>query len=138
MGSIFGLAALSRNPGANAHTTARCANSELPDGGAFDQFPRRIQLAIFGLPYVEWNPKEDAVGIPSGGLTAADVRKGLGSTAFTLAAKRMKDAWCQLLTEAFTPTTINTQGRPEHRWTIHPAVDGCSTDGSPLPPPPPH
>jgi hypothetical protein len=94
------------------------------------------KLAIFGLPYIEWNPNDDAVGIPSAGLTAADVKQGLASLAFTLAAKNLKDTWCKLVTEAFTPGTINTQDQPEHRWTIHPAVDGCSPNGAPLPPPP--
>jgi hypothetical protein len=88
------------------------------------------------LPYVEWDPNFPISDTGPGGLSAGDMRKGLASPTFTAAAKNTKNDWCQLLREAFTPATIHTQGQPENRWTIHPAVDGCSTDGSPLPPPP--
>ena len=71
------------------------------------------KLAIFGLPYVEWDPSSSS-GIGSAGLTADDVHKGLASPAFVTAATNMKNAWCQLLTEAFTPATIHTQGQPEN------------------------
>jgi hypothetical protein len=93
----------------------------------------KLKLA---LPYVEWDPKFPLSATGPGGLSAADMRKGLASPAFTSAAKNMKTNWCELLREAFSPPTIHTQGQPENRWTIHPAVDGCSPDGSPLPPPP--
>jgi hypothetical protein len=87
------------------------------------------------LPYVEWDPNFLLANGP-GVLTKADMIAGLASPAFAIAAKNMTDAWCELLREAFTPATVNTQSQPENRWTIHPAVDGCSPDGSPLPPPP--
>jgi hypothetical protein len=93
------------------------------------------KLDIFGLPYVEWDPNASS-GIGSAGLTVDDVKKGLASPAFVAAAKNLRDTWCKLLTEAFAPPTVSAQGLPDNRWTIHPAVDGCSHDGAPLPPPP--
>jgi hypothetical protein len=98
--------------------------------------PKLDPKLTMSLPYVEWNPGPGAVEIKSAGLTVDDVQKGLASADFTKAAKKMKDSWCSLLTAAFSPVTTNTQGQSEHRWTIHPAVDGCSPNGAPLPPPP--
>jgi len=66
-------------------------------------------------------------------MPAADMRLGLASPAFTKAATDMKTSWCELLTEAFDPATVNTQNQPEHRWTAHPIVDGCTPN---VPPPP--
>ncbi|HKV91641.1 MAG TPA: hypothetical protein VJW20_03725 [Candidatus Angelobacter sp.] len=80
--------------------------------------------------YLEWNP-DATEGI--GALSTLDVQMGLASIPFRNAAIKVKDVWCRLLTDRFTPATIANQGRPENRWTIHPAVDGCQPDGPPPP-----
>jgi hypothetical protein len=84
------------------------------------------------LPYLEWDPNFPLTSTGPGGMPAADMRKGLASPTFTKAAMDMKTSWCELLREAFDPTTIRNQHEPQNRWTVHPAVDGCTP---PAPPP---
>jgi hypothetical protein len=79
--------------------------------------------------YLEWSP-EATDGI--GALSVTDMTLGLASAAFAAAARKVKDLWCQLLTDRFTPATIANQGRPENRWTAHPTVDGCQPDSPPI------
>jgi len=34
-------------------------------------------------------------------------------------------SWCDLVATTSTPLTVSNQGRPEHQWQVHPAIDGC-------------
>jgi hypothetical protein len=68
-------------------------------------------------------------------LTTDDIKQGLNSDVFRKRAVWFRDRWCGLLSEAFTPTVRTTQGLREHRWTIHPLVDGCTPVGSSPQPP---
>jgi hypothetical protein len=34
-------------------------------------------------------------------------------------------SWCDHVATISTPLTVDNQGRPEHKWQIHPAIDGC-------------
>jgi hypothetical protein len=100
--------------------------------------------------YLEWDPDfADGSPIPppppgaSGpaavALTPDDMRKGLASPTFRARAAFLRDTWCGLFTNAFAPATIAGQQKPEHRWTIHPDVDGCQPTEEPEPAPePPH
>jgi len=38
--------------------------------------------------------------------------------------------WCERVGEATSPLTQSQQQRPEHQWTLHPAIDGCQPEGS--------
>jgi hypothetical protein len=83
------------------------------------------------LPYIEWNPDFPG-GTPPAGLMVSDMKKGLASANFTAAAHALREEWCSRLREAFDAGTRNTQREPQHRWTIHPDVDGCDPgDGPP-------
>jgi hypothetical protein len=84
------------------------------------------KIANLGAPYLEWDPAFPSGSTPPAGLTAADMRAGLASPAFATAAKKVQNDWCRLVREAFDPATVNTQSQPEHRWAVHPLVDGCS------------
>jgi hypothetical protein len=67
------------------------------------------------------------------------MRLGLASPRFAARAKHLVDTWCGLYSDALTPATIAVQANPEHRWTIHPDVDGCRPPDEPAPAPePPH
>lgn len=87
--------------------------------------------------YLEWKPDFDpavdavpddanpAIPAAARGLTADDMRQGLNSPRFAARAAWLRDRWCGRTSTAFDPETIKTQQSEEHRWTIHPAVDGC-------------
>jgi hypothetical protein len=77
-----------------------------------------------GDHYLTWDPRYAATEAPAG-LTPDDIRRGLESLAFAGRAKVIRDRWCVALQEAFLPETRETQQSGLHRWTIHPAVDGC-------------
>jgi hypothetical protein len=93
--------------------------------------------------YLEWNPDfPDDGTLPSDsddmdpsikGLTPDDMRHGLDSDKFRRRAVTLREQFCRLLQEAFETATLQTQTEPAHRWTIHPAVDGCA-DSEPPPP----
>jgi hypothetical protein len=91
------------------------------------------KIASLGSPYLEWDPDFPLNMETPDGLKVFDMRVGLASPAFKAAATKLKDSWCLLLHEAFDPATTKTQSRPEHRWTVHPDVDGCSPDDPPPP-----
>ena len=59
-------------------------------------------------------------------LTVDDMRQGLESENFRKRCENLRRAWCARLNDAFDPDTRKTQQGLEHRWTIHPLVDGCS------------
>ena len=44
--------------------------------------------------------------------------------------------WCDAIEKANDPTTRETQKRPQHRWRIHPVIDGCDPEDDD--PPVPH
>lgn len=83
---------------------------------------------------LQWDPSfDDGTPTPrplpeAGGpkLTAEDMRQGLDSPRFRERAMALHAAWCTALRTAFDPKTRAAQQRLEHRWTIHPAVDGCA------------
>ncbi|WP_330296883.1 hypothetical protein [Streptomyces sp. NBC_00503] len=58
-------------------------------------------------------------------LTKESMKKGLEDEEFRRVAKDLLEGWCGALGKAFDPTTRKTQQKLEHRWTIHPRVDGC-------------
>ena len=82
-----------------------------------------------------WNPAfrdgddfpKDLPGMPSDilGLTVDDMKQGLNSPRFAGRATWLRDTWCTMLMTAFAAPTRTTQSKLEHRWTIHPEVDGC-------------
>lgn len=97
------------------------------------------------VQYLEWDPDFPGSGtippdLPSmdptiAGLTPSDMRKGLDSSKFRARARWLRDLWCGLLHERFDdPATIAAQRQPEHRWTIHPDVDGCKPHKKQQPP----
>lgn len=85
--------------------------------------------------YMEWNPDFtdpaqrpiDLPDMPSTitGLTIHDMKLGLASPKFRDRAAWLREKWCGLLNEAYDETTTGLQKTEEHRWTIHPNVDGC-------------
>lgn len=82
--------------------------------------------------YLKWQPDFlDTGTVPARppneviDLTAQDMRDGLASANFTTRCKHLRDAWCGMLHEAFDPATRTKQQSLDHRWTIHPTVDGC-------------
>lgn len=93
--------------------------------------------------YIEWDPDfndpakipGDLPDMPAGitGLTDADMKDGLASNKFKARAIWLRDKWCDLLNEAFDKKTAGLQETEEHRWTIHPDVDGC--EGEEIEPP---
>jgi len=87
-------------------------------------------------PYIEWSPNwtAGADGPLTSGLTVTDMQQGLASPAFRAVAVAVKQQWCSLLGEAFSPGTIANQNQPENGWTIHPTVDGCGTPPPSQPP----
>jgi hypothetical protein len=48
-----------------------------------------------------------------------------------------KDAECGASKKASSPLTVDTQNRPEHKWKIHPVIDGCKPEAAPTPVPTP-
>jgi hypothetical protein len=44
---------------------------------------------------------------------------------------------CGASKKASSPLTVDTQDRPEHKWTIHPVIDGCKPAPAPTPTPTP-
>ena len=84
-------------------------------------------------------PPGDSAQMPSSarGLTRDDMRQGLNSTRFAARAIWLRETWCQHLHEAFDPHTRTRQQNEEHRWTIHPAIDGCLPDDRHQQPDPP-
>jgi hypothetical protein len=59
---------------------------------------------------------------------------GLGSETFRKRCELLRDTWCEQLKEALKAETRQVQQKLEHRWTIHPTVDGCRPRNS-VPPP---
>ncbi|MEO8440648.1 MAG: hypothetical protein ABI540_10565 [Spartobacteria bacterium] len=58
-------------------------------------------------------------------LFAQDIQEGLSSTKFAKRAHWLRRKYCGMLRDAFEPRTRDEQKKARHRWTIHPAVDGC-------------
>jgi hypothetical protein len=90
--------------------------------------------------YLEWDPDflnatplPSDVGIPAPlqNLTVADMQAGLKEPKFRGRAEFLRDRWCKAVGDAFTAAVRNAQARAEHRWTIHPAVDGCIPSAPP-------
>ena len=85
--------------------------------------------------YLEWNPEfNDPAKLPSDlpdmpanitGLTIEDMKQGLASERFSRRTNWLLKKWCGLLDEAYDKKTEELQDTEEHRWTIHPEVDGC-------------
>jgi hypothetical protein len=86
--------------------------------------------------FLTWNPEFPAAGgafpmvLPGmpddvADLGVEDMRQGLNSERFRKRAEWLHRLWCDQLQKAFDGETRGTQQRLEHRWTIHPAVDGC-------------
>lgn len=86
-----------------------------------------------------------AVGVPEGSDPVGPVDPAVAGRVTDL-----KDRWCRLLEQAPPPVappgvgvppvptvqltaeqaaTAATQARPEHRWTVHPVIDGCRPEG---------
>jgi hypothetical protein len=42
------------------------------------------------------------------------------------------NGWCALLSTANVSTTVANQQLPQNQWTVHPFVDGCDPDSSPV------
>jgi hypothetical protein len=40
--------------------------------------------------------------------------------------------WCALLATLTDPATVTNQQLPQNQWTVHPLIDGCDPDSSPL------
>lgn len=88
--------------------------------------------------YMEWDPNfndptkipADLPGMPAAitGLTDVDMKQGLASAKFRQRAIWLRDKWCGMLDEAYDKTTAELQESEEHRWTIHPDVDGCKME----------
>lgn len=84
--------------------------------------------------YVEWDPEfpdnqqppthEFDPALPD--LTRDDMKQGLDSAAFRQRAVALRDRWCRLLSERFDEAVQKTQQGLTERWTVHPAVDGCT------------
>ena len=85
------------------------------------------------LPYIEWDPNWPGGQSGPLGLSSTDMQQGLDSPAFRTAATNVRDQWCSLLTDAFSPPTQTTQQQPQNRWTIHPSIDGCVPESPPPP-----
>jgi hypothetical protein len=80
--------------------------------------------------YLDWQP--DSPGTPPSPppgetvvLTLDDMKQGLNSANFRTRCKNLKDTWCAMLNDAFSPPTRQTQQKLENRWAVHPMVDGC-------------
>jgi hypothetical protein len=84
-------------------------------------------------PYLEWDPMFPDGATPPDGLTVKDMRDGMDSPAFAAAAKKIKDQWCGAISQAFNPGVRTNQSQPQHRWTIHPSIDGCTPPGPAAP-----
>jgi hypothetical protein len=84
------------------------------------------------------SPPPSATGPAAEALTPDDMRIGLASPRFAARAKFLIDIWCGLFTDGLAPATIAAGMRREHRWTIHPDVDGCEPEEDEPGPEPPH
>ncbi|MFI9616886.1 hypothetical protein ACIHCM_35320 [Streptomyces sp. NPDC052023] len=80
-----------------------------------------------------WDPKFSEAKDDVFGLDQEAMLKGLESTEFAKKAAELRDAWCSMLHESFDAATRQTQQKLEHRWTIHPLVDGCEPVAGPGP-----
>jgi hypothetical protein len=90
--------------------------------------------------YLEWDPAfspgwelpQDTPDMPPTitGLILEDMATGLESPKFRARAEWLRDRWCELIREAFSPPLLHTQQEPENRWTVHPSVDGCQRNGA--------
>jgi hypothetical protein len=88
-------------------------------------------LAVMKIPdYLEQNP---AVVPYDPSLTPTDILKGLSSPAFLASAKALRQKWCERFQLPQDPGVHTLQQQPQNRWTIHPAIDGC-TPADPAPP----
>jgi len=87
--------------------------------------------------YVEWDPDFSGAQLPTDlpdmplaitKLTIPDMKLGLASDKFRERATWLRNKWCELFNEAHEETTAKLQETEEHRWTIHPDVDGCEPE----------
>jgi hypothetical protein len=84
--------------------------------------------------YVEWDPDFGDEDVPPShefdpslpDLTPEDMRAGLASEPFRQRVTALRDRWCLLLSERHDDDVAEAQQELTHRWTIHPAVDGCA------------
>jgi len=90
--------------------------------------------------YLMWQPDEqvpaiipETVNPSSPKLDPMAMRFGLDDPEFRSACEVLRFEWCKRLKEAFSPETRQTQQGLEHRWTIHPDVDGCIPERDPDP-----
>jgi hypothetical protein len=91
--------------------------------------------------FLTWNPQfpdggelpMELPGMPAEvlGLTVEDMRRGLNSKKFAQRADWLRKLWCDMLMDAFKRETGEAQQGLTHRWTIHPLVDGCDSEGPP-------
>jgi hypothetical protein len=91
--------------------------------------------------FLTWNPQfPDGGDLPKElpempteilGLTVEDMRQGLNSDKFRKRAEWLRNLWCDMLTTAYKEETRRTQQTLTFRWTIHPLVDGCDSEGYP-------
>jgi hypothetical protein len=100
-------------------TIVRVSSVKLPDG-------RQQEF------YLQWDPDlhdpapDLRVFDPTlPALTPTDVQQGLGSATFRKCAEALKERSCNHLRQPFDAGVAEAQQQPEHRWTIHPSVDGC-------------
>ncbi len=75
--------------------------------------------------YLEWQPDYKGDASEYEGVTPDDVRQGMNSLAFAAQVKKLKDTWCGMIGEAFSPSVRTHQATEGQQWTIHPFVDGC-------------
>jgi hypothetical protein len=73
--------------------------------------PARTVQKIHGAPY--WQVGSSTAALENFKLVLAD--------------------WCGRVAEAKSPLTRGEQEKPEHRWTLHPGLDGCRPDDQPGP-----
>jgi len=86
------------------------------------------------LQYLTWTPnfldhaKPPEIKLPGVSLqplTDKDMQRGLDSDLFLNWCEAIRVHWCEHLGVAADPATTTTQKRPQHRWAVHPQVDGC-------------
>jgi hypothetical protein len=102
-------------------------------------------MAVRKMPpenYVTWKPSlaapdyDQTPPTPLPGitpLTHVDMEQGLNSTPFKEHCVYVRDTWCRMLRDVFKDKTRQVQQRLEHRWTVHPTVDGCRPTNSDQP-----
>ena len=78
--------------------------------------------------FLTWDPA--FAETPSPGLTVEDMKRGMSSPTFAAKAAAYVEQECRGLREAHAPETGQEQQKLVHRWSIHPAVDGCQPEDS--------